>query len=370
MEQRSPDVARLTLQVLSLAALIAGSVLVLQPLLPATIWAVMIVVSTWPLLLRVQSLLGGRRSLAVAAMTVALLLMLVVPLYLGIAALVSGTEEIAARSQSLDDLELPAPPDWVKGIPVIGERLGARWQQITETDRAQLAEQVAPRVRDLLTWLIGRVGGLGLMLVQFLLTLIIAAALYANGETAAEGARRFARRLAGEQGSAVVDLAGQAVRAVALGVIVTAITQSVLGGIGLAIAGVPFAAVLTAVMFVTGVAQIGPLPVLLPAIAWLYWSGESTWGTVLLLWTIPVGGLDNVLRPILIRRGADLPLLLIIAGVIGGLLALGVVGLFIGPVVLAVAYTLLVAWVQGGNAAAIATPAPSEGGGPSPPAGS
>jgi predicted PurR-regulated permease PerM len=359
-----------TLQVLFIAALIAGSAFILQALLPATIWAVMIVVATWPLLLRVQSLLGGRRSFAVAAMTVALLLVLVVPLYLGIAALISGTEELVARSKSPASLELPAPPDWVEGIPVIGQRLDARWQQIADTDRAQLAEQVSPHVRQLLGWLLARVGGLGMMLIQFILTLIIAAALYANGETAADGARRFARRLAGEQGESVVDLAGQAVRAVALGVIVTAIVQSALGGIGLAIAGVPFAAVLTAVMFVTGVAQIGPMPVLVPAIVWLYWSGDSTWGTVLLVWAIPVGGLDNVLRPILIKRGADLPLFLIIAGVIGGLIALGVVGLFIGPVVLAVAYTLLIAWVQDGVAATPSAPQLTEAGAPSPPVGS
>jgi hypothetical protein len=172
----------------------------------------MIVVATWPLLLRLQSLLGGRRGLAVTVMTVVLLLILVVPLYLGIAALISGTEEIAARLTSLTDLELPAPPDWVKGIPVIGQRLGARWQEIVDTDRAQLAEQVAPQVRQMLAWVIARDGGLGLMLVQFLLTLIIAAALYANGETAADGARCFARWLAGERGETLVNLAGQAVR--------------------------------------------------------------------------------------------------------------------------------------------------------------
>jgi predicted PurR-regulated permease PerM len=141
-------------------------------------------------------------------------------------------------------------------------------------------------------------------------------------------------------------LAGQAIRAVALGVVVTALVQSVIGGIGLAIAGIPFAAVLTALMFLLAVAQIGAGPVLACATVWMYWTGENGWGTALLVLTIVVGSLDNILRPILIRQGADLPLLLIFAGVIGGLITFGLVGLFVGPVVLAVTYTLLDSWIR------------------------
>jgi predicted PurR-regulated permease PerM len=158
--------------------------------------------------------------------------------------------------------------------------------------------------------------------------------------------RRFGRRLAGERGDHVVLLAGQAIRGVALGVVVTAVVQSVLGGIGLAITGVPLAAMLTAVMFMLALAQIGPLPVFLGALVWLWWQSTTGWFVVLLVWTIVVGSLDNILRPILIRKGADLPLLLIFSGVIGGLFAFGLLGLFVGPVLLAVAYTLLHSWVS------------------------
>jgi predicted PurR-regulated permease PerM len=142
-----------------------------------------------------------------------------------------------------------------------------------------------------------------------------------------------------------VVLAGQAIRAVALGVVVTAIVQSTAAGIGLAVSGVPYVTVLTAVIFMLCIAQLGPVLVLAPAVAWLYWSGDPVWGTVLLVWTVFVGVLDNVLRPILIKRGADLPLLLIFAGVIGGLVSFGIIGLFVGPVVLAVTYRLLESWV-------------------------
>ncbi|MGH7165980.1 MAG: AI-2E family transporter, partial [Nitrospiraceae bacterium] len=175
---------------------------------------------------------------------------------------------------------------------------------------------------------------------------VIAAILFAAGETAATGVRRFGRRLAGAQGENSVRLAGRAIRGVALGVVVVAIGQAVLGGIGLAVAGVPFAAILTAVLFLLCVVQIGPAPVLVGAIAWLYWTGSPGWATALLIWTIVVETLDNVVRPILITKGADLPLLLIFAGVVGGLIAFGLVGIFVGPVVLAVAYTLLGAWVS------------------------
>jgi predicted PurR-regulated permease PerM len=144
----------------------------------------------------------------------------------------------------------------------------------------------------------------------------------------------------------MVVLAGNAIRGVALGVIVTALVQSALGGIGLAIAGVPFAALLTAIMLVLCIAQIGPLLVLLGAAAWGFHSLGTGWGAFLLVWALVVGLLDNFLRPLLIKRGADLPLLLIFAGVIGGLIAFGIVGIFVGPVVLAVAYTLLDDWVS------------------------
>jgi predicted PurR-regulated permease PerM len=133
---------------------------------------------------------------------------------------------------------------------------------------------------------------------------------------------------------------------VALGVVVTAIVQAALAGIGLAVVGVPFASILTALIFILAVAQIGAAPVLILATIWVYSTSGAVWGTAFLAWSIVCTTLDNVLRPVLIRRGADLPLLLIFAGVIGGLISFGVIGLFIGPVVLAVAYTLLVDWVS------------------------
>ena len=185
-----------------------------------------------------------------------------------------------------------------------------------------------------------------MLVVQFLLTIVITAVLYANGESAAAGVRRFGQRLAGARGEQSIKLAGGAIRGVALGVVVTALAQSLLGGLGLAVAGVPFAGVFTMAMIMLCLAQVGPLVVLVPAVIWMYWTGDNAWGTALLVWSIFVGTLDNFLRPFLIKKGADLPLLLIFAGVIGGLVSFGLLGIFVGPVVLAVTYRLLESWVN------------------------
>jgi predicted PurR-regulated permease PerM len=343
---RSLDVARTALQLLALGALITGSFWILRPFLVALTWATIIVVATWPLLLHAQAWLWGKRAPAVVAMTITLLLLLVVPLYFAIETVVENAEQIANWSKSIATLAVPQPPAWLEAVPVVGGKLVARWQQVAAASPDEISARLWPIAHALVLWFVGQVGSVGLLLVQFLLTVIIAAILYANGEIVARGADRFARRLVGSRGESMLHLAGQAIRAVALGVVVTAVVQSGLAGIGLAIAGVPFVRVLTALMFILGVAQVGPAPVLVAATIWVYAKSGAVWGSGFLVWAIFCLTLDNFLRPLLIKHGANLPLLLIFAGVIGGLIAFGVTGLFIGPVVLAVAYTLLVDWVS------------------------
>ena len=206
--------------------------------------------------------------------------------------------------------------------------------------------KVTPYAKQVTGWLFSQAGVVGALTLQFVLTVVIAGVMYAQGESAAAEALRFGRRLGGPRGEGAVVLAGKAIRGVALGVGVTAIVQAVVGGIGLAIAGVPFAALLTAVMFMFCIVQIGPTLVLAPAAIWVFWHGSTGWGIFLGVWTLVVGTMDNFLRPVLIKRGADLPLLLIFAGVIGGLLGFGLVGIFVGPVMLAVSYTLIDAWLK------------------------
>ncbi|MFZ5570819.1 MAG: AI-2E family transporter YdiK [Thermodesulfobacteriota bacterium] len=346
MTESRYDISRIFLAVLFIGLLIGTTLWILRPFMGASIWAVTIVTATWPLMTSIQDRLGGRRSPAVAVMTVLLLCILIVPLWLAIGTIVSNTDRIVEWVKYLSNLHVSTPPEWLPRIPFIGDDLVAAWEKVTAEGIEDFMKKLAPYIGKSVQWFAKEVGGFGALLLQFLLTVVMATLLYAKGERGALWILRFGRRLAGTRGENSVRLAGQAVRGVALGVVVTALAQSILGGIGLAVTGIPFATILTAVMFMLAIAQIGPMPVLVPSVIWLYVSGSSGWGTFLLLWTVVVGTMDGFLRPILIKKGADLPLLLIFAGVVGGLIAFGLIGIFVGPVVLAISHTLLSAWIN------------------------
>jgi len=350
MRERSPDLVRTTLGVLFIGALILASFWILRPFIAATIWATMLVVATWPVLLWFEARLWNRRGLAVLVMTLLMLLFFVVPLMLAIGSVVEHSDAIVRHAKSLVGYQVPPPPEWVARLPFVGDKLVQLWEQAVADGAAGLIARLVPYADDIVKWFVTQAGSFGYVFLQFLLTVAISALMYAGGEPAALALLRFGRRLAGTNGESAVTLAGQAIRSVALGVGVTAVVQAGLGGIGLVIAGVPLAGPLSAVMMLLCIAQLGPGLVLFPAVAWVYWSGDTGWGTFLLVWSLIVVALDNILRPALIKRGADLPLLLIFSGVIGGLLAFGLVGIFIGPVVLAVAYTLLDSWIGDGTA--------------------
>jgi predicted PurR-regulated permease PerM len=339
------DLTRTTLAIFFIVGLIGLSLWVLRPFLAAGVWAAMIVVATWPLFMSLESRLGGRRLPAILIMTLGMLLLLVLPLWLAIDTISGNTEALTAAADYLVENGLPQPPSRVAGLPLVGETMAGLWSQLATGGSAGIIAKVTPYAADTGKWVLAQVGGLGGMLVQFLLIVTIAAIMYSSGESAARQVLRFGRRLAGTRGENSVILAAQAIRGVALGVGVTAIVQTVLGGLGLAVAGVPFAALLSAVMLMLCIAQIGPVLVLLPAAGWLFWAGDTGWAVFLLVWSVIVGSLDNFLRPMLIRRGADLPLILIFVGVIGGMLGFGLIGIFVGPVVLAITWTLMQAWI-------------------------
>jgi len=345
------DLARLTFGVLFIGLLLGVSLWVLRPFLGPTIWATMVVVATWPLMLRVQAAVGGRRWLAVTVMTLLLLLLFVVPLVLAIVTIVGNADRLIDWARMAAAWNLPdVAPEWLRTLPVVGSLVDGLWAQLNALGLRDLVPRLSPYAGDLTRWFVSEVGNIGVLLLQFLLTVLIAAVMYAQGEEAARQIRLFAHRLAGERGDGAITLAGGAIRGVALGVGGTALVQALLGGLGLVIAGVPAATLLTAVMFMLSIAQIGPIPVLLGAAAWAWWGdGSLGWAIALLVWAGFVGTIDNVVRPVLIKLGADLPLILIFSGVIGGLFAFGLVGIFVGPVVLAVGYTLLDAWMHEDN---------------------
>ena len=338
------DLTRTVLAVLLMVILIGASFWILRPFLLSIVWAAMIVVATWPLMLRLQARLRSR-ALAVTIMSSAMVLVFVVPLVLAIQTLIDNADTIKGWINTLATASIPPPPEWLSRIPLVGAKLDDGWRSVAASGREGIAARLAPHAAAAAQWLLDALGGVGLLGIQFLLTVIIAVIMYTQGEAARAGLIRFGRRLAGDRGEGVVVLAGQAIRGVALGVVVTALAQTVLAGLGLVVAGIPFAGLLTGVVLLLCIAQAGPILVLAPAVFWLFWTDQTVWGVVLLIWTVIVGGMDNVLRPVLIRMGADLPLLLIFAGVLGGLFAFGIVGLFVGPMVLAVTYTLLKDWM-------------------------
>jgi predicted PurR-regulated permease PerM len=344
---RSPgDITHATLLVLFIALLGVLTFWVLSPFLTALLWAVVVCIAIWPILLRLQGLLGGRRWAAVAIMTATILLLVFVPVALALITIVNNAQNITAEIKSFETVALPSPPVWLGHIPFGGERMAAEWSRFVALDAQQRSAELTPYVQTALQWFVLHAGGVGRILIQFLLAAVISAIGFTRGEAVRDGILRFAQRLGGQQGRETALLAARTIRGVVLGVVVTALIQAAIAGAGLFISGVPAAGLLTAVILFLCLAQLGPLLVVIPAVLWLFWSGQTFAGTTLLVIGVVAGALDNVVRPVLIKRGADLPLLLIFAGVIGGLIAFGIIGLFTGPVVLAVAYTLLEAWMS------------------------
>jgi predicted PurR-regulated permease PerM len=342
---------RTVLALLFMFILIAASFWVLHLFLTALVWAAMIVVSTWPIMQGVQARLWGRRSIAAAVMTLTLLMVLIVPFSLAVGTIVSHTEAIVGGIKSLATLSVPPPPDWVGKIPMVGDKIVTKWEHVIAIGPEGVSAFLTPYAGQALRWFASMSGSVGMMIIQFFLTVFIAAIFYMRGDKAADWLCLFARRIAGHHGENSLTLAASAIRAVALGVVGTALIQSALGGLGLAVSGVPATSILTALIFMLCLAQVGPVPVLIPAVIWLFWTDQTGWGIAMAAWTLFLGTIDNIISPILMKRGADLPMLLVFAGVTGGLMVFGIIGLFIGPVVLAVTYTLLNAWVVGDEAA-------------------
>jgi predicted PurR-regulated permease PerM len=340
------DIARILFVIVILSALTIGSLYILRPFIPGLIWATTIVVATWPVMLAVQRRVGNRRWIATVVMLIILLVVIALPLYEAISTLALHAADIMGTIKLLPSYALPPPPSWVGEIPLAGQRVAHEWQTLSDAGPGGILAKLEPYLTIVARWMLGHAAAVGVFVIHMFVTIIIAGILYSQGEAAGRFVTRFATRLAAQRGAAAVKLAGLAIRAVALGIVVTAVAQSALGGLGLWIAGVPAAGILTAVMLMLCLAQIGPLLPLLGGVAWLFMHDATVAAILLLIWSVAVAMLDSLLRPVLIRRGVNLSMLLILAGVLGGMFAFGIVGLFVGPVILAVASTLLEAWMN------------------------
>jgi predicted PurR-regulated permease PerM len=356
-----PDLAlaRTTVEVLVrvgvLLVLVVWCFWIVRPFIVAVLWGAILAVAVHPGYRRLRSALGGRAGLAAAILSLLALLLLIGPLSMMTSALVGNIADLAGRLTA-GQLVVPPPPATLGEWPLVGRRAEQLWQ-LASVNLLSAVQEVQPQLRALARWMLSLVAGAGLGLLNFVAAVVIAGLLLRHSAGGGRLAQAIATRLVGERGSELAGLAEQTVRNVARGVLGTALVQSALAGAGFVIAGVPWAALLTLACFLLCVVQIGPAIVLLGAVAYVFSSADTLTASLFLAWCILVGLVDNVLKPLLIGRGSEVPMAVILAGVLGGLLAHGLIGLFVGPIVLALGYELFRAWVAGPSRAA----APPEG---------
>ncbi|MCS7266781.1 MAG: AI-2E family transporter [Geminicoccaceae bacterium] len=332
---------------LALLALLVWLVfLILRPFAGALIWAIVLAVALWPLFARLRAAIGGRSGLAALIVSVALLATMVAPIVRLALDVGRQVDELFRLGEELLRAQGPDPPPWLAGLPLLGSWVETFWTRL-RVDRQAAVEQLLPYLRDIGPWLLGLGAGLGRVALELLLSVLLTGLFLFYGELCAHYLRKFVGRVAGVRAIHLVDVAGGTVRAVALGVVGTALVQALLALFGYVVAQVPAAGLLALLAFVFSVVH---LPVLLsgiPAAAWLFYQqGASATAIALSLWIVAVSVLDNFLRPYLISQGTRLPVLLIILGVVGGVFAFGAMGLFFGAVVIAVAHRLLVDWLD------------------------
>lgn len=344
-EKNTNDLLKLILNLLLIGLFIIITYRIVEPFLFGFFWAVMVVIATWPLMIKIQNKLFHKRWLSLLVMALILAFVCVIPFLLIISSVAQNGHYLIEWAKSLSHHELPTL-DWLNSIPMFGEELHQKWLELIKTDGSDLMSNVQPYIGTMIKWLIEQVTNLGIFIFHAGVMIIFSLLLFLKGESITKYVYVFANRLSKQYGETTVTLAGQSIRAVALGVVVTAITLALIGGLSFVLTNMPLAGLVTLVLFICCVAQIGPVVVMLGCIIWQFWSGHTASGIILIVVAVILTTLDSVMRAYLIKKGADLPFLLILFGVIGGLLGFGIMGLFIGPVVLALTYKIIQTWVD------------------------
>jgi predicted PurR-regulated permease PerM len=354
-EELNATIIGLAIRLAFLGAILFLALSIILPFLETIAWSVVLAVALYPVFDWVANGLGGRRKLAAALITILLLLIVFGPVtWLGLD-LVDVPRMIYARLES-GALSIPPPIETVKNWPLIGEPIFQFWD-LASTNLSAALVKVAPHLKPLGSTLLGAAGSIGVAILQFLASVIIAGFLLSPGPMLVETVAAFLHRRVSRRGNEFMQLAGATIRNVSQGVIGVSLLQALLAGIGLMAAGVPGASLIAFGVLILGIIQIGPTVILVPVIIWSWMTMETSTALLFTAYIVPVNLIDNVLRPIIFTRGLKTPMLVIIVGVIGGTLSNGIIGLFVGPIVLAVAWDLLVAFVRGDDDSSIGPPA-------------
>jgi predicted PurR-regulated permease PerM len=329
-----------------IAVLAALCYTVFAPFLTLMVWAVILAVTLYPLHRWLARRVGGRQGVAATVIVIAGCLLIIAPTAVLLNSFGSSLNDFVHAVKD-NTLVVPPPREGVKGWPIVGEKLYAYWSR-AHSDLPGLVESMQPKIGELARKALGIVAGIGVGLLQFLASFIVAGILMAYGEAGARGSRAIFERIAGvDRGDAFARLSTATIRAVAQGVIGIAFVQAILVGVALLVAHVPWAGVLAAITLVLSIAQVPALIVTLPAIAYIWSSGDYSTGLAI-VYTIALlvaGMADNVLKPLMLGRGVDAPMPVILLGALGGMAAAGILGMFVGATLLALGYQIFMSWV-------------------------
>jgi predicted PurR-regulated permease PerM len=324
--------------------LVAWCFTIVRPFLVPVVWGIIIAVGSNRLFGALRALFGGHSGLAAVAYVILGQLVLILPALLLAGTLVDGIEALAGHLAG-GTLQVPPPPPEVQFWPLIGGPLHRLWA-LASTNLDQALAAIAPHLTSAGHWLLDFIGTASLGILQFVIAIFIAAALLVNAAGGERVAHEIATGLAGPRGEPYADLAVQTIRSVTRGIIGVALIQSILAGLGFLAAGMPAAGLLALVCLLLAVIQLPLALVLLPTVIYGFTAFATTTAVIFTVWCVLVSLIDNVLKPLLLGRGVDLPMLVVFIGAIGGLLSSGVLGLFVGPVVLALGYTMVTTWLR------------------------
>jgi len=336
-----------SIQVGLAALLVISCLMILRPFLPLVMWGIIIAIASHPTFVKLQRTLKGRGALAAIIWTIVLLAALIIPIVLMGASIAEGLLPFIAQLRD-GTLVIPPPPSRIEHWPVIGDRLTQAWTAAS-TDLTATLMKFAPQIKAAVPNVLSATGALGSAIVQFFLSIVVAGFILANAKKAAEHARSLMIRLFGEEGPEYQHLVGATIRSVTFGILGVALIQTVFAAAGFFVVGLPGASVWSVIFLFAAILQVGML-VLIPAVVFAFATASKTAAVIFLVWCIVVGLMDNVLKPVLLGRGSAAPVLVVFLGVIGGFVAMGIIGLFVGAIVLSVGYKLFLAWINGGVA--------------------